>query len=455
MNRHPRRWLVLAILCLALCMVVIDNTILSIALPSISHELGASETGLQWISTSYGLVLSGLLLPLAVLGDRFGRKGLFLTGLAIFGVASAAAAFSATTTQLAVLRGVMGVGGACTMPATLAILGNVFDEDERAHAIGIWAGIAGLAAAAGPVIGGFLVERYWWGSVLLVNLPIAAVALVAGARYVPTSKDPNAPPMDGPGSLLWTAALASFLFAVIEGPVLGWLTVPVVAGFVLAAALVVAFVRRERVAPGPILAPATARHPAMRAGATTMTATFFAVFGGQFVLTQWLQGPRGMSALAAGACFAPQAVCGLIASLSAPRLAARIGQVATTRVALAALTVGFVVASAGVWVDSIPFALAGFAVAGFGLGGGAAAVELIMSSEPPERAGSAAGVNETIVEAAGAVGVAVLGSVLASGAGFAAPLPIGAGVALVASYVVSRVSRAPRPASQASMPVDA
>ena len=450
----PHRQLVLAVLSLALCMVVIDNTILSIALPSISSALHTDETGLQWISTSYALVLSGLLLPLAVLGDRFGRKGLLLIGLTVFGFASAAAAFASDATHLAVLRGAMGVGGACTMPATLAILGNVFPGEERARAIGIWAGTAGLAAAAGPVIGGFLVAHYWWGSVLLVNVPIVIVALVGVALLVPPSRDPAAPPVDAWGSLWWTGALAATLFVIIEAPVRGWVSLPVVVGAAVVASLATAFVKRERAAPSPMLAPSTARHPSMVSGAAAMTATFFAVFGGQFVLTQWLQGPRGLTALSAGLCFAPQALGGLVGSLTAPRIAARIGHPRMSTYGLLVLAGGLCATAAGVAADVVPLAAAGFGIAGLGLGSGAAsAVELIMSSVPTEQAGTAAGVNETIVEAAGALGVAVFGSMLSAGAAFAAPLPVGALVALGASYVVARVSTSS--ANHASMPANA
>jgi MFS family permease len=450
----PHRRLILAVLSLALCMVVIDNTILSIALPSISSALHTDETGLQWISTSYALVLSGLLLPLAVIGDRFGRKGLLLVGLSVFGVSSAAAAFASDAAHLAVLRGAMGVGGACTMPATLAILGNVFPGAERARAIGVWAGTAGLAAAAGPVIGGFLVARYWWGSVLLVNVPVVAVALVGAALFVPPSRDPSAPPVDGWGSLWWTGALAATLFVIIEGPVRGWVSVPVVAGAAVVAGLVTAFVKRERVAPSPMLAPSTARHPSMLSGATAMTATFFAVFGGQFVLTQWLQGPRGLSALSAGLCFAPQAFGGLVGSVTAPRVAMRIGHPRMATCGLLVLAGGLALTAVGVATDLVPVAVIGFGFAGLGLGSGAAsAVELIMSSVPTEQAGTAAGVNETIVEAAGALGVAVFGSMLSAGAAFAAPLPVGALGALGASYVVARVSASS--ASHASIPARA
>ena len=174
---YPRRWRALSVLCLALAVIVIDNTILAVAFPSIQHGLHTDETGLQWIGSAYGLVLAGLLLPLAVVGDRRGRKGLLMLGLVLFGTASVAAAFASSATGLAVARGAMGVGGACTMPSTLSVLGNIFPEHERGRAIAVWSGVAGIATAVGPVVGGLLLARFWWGSVFLVNVPVVLLAL--------------------------------------------------------------------------------------------------------------------------------------------------------------------------------------------------------------------------------------------------------------------------------------
>lgn len=446
---QPEHRLILAVLCVALGMVVIDNTIIAVAVPSIGEQLHADETALQWVTTSYSLVLSGLLLPLAVLGDRFGRKGLLLSGLLIFTVASAAAGFSTSASQLALLRGVMGVGGACAMPATLSILGNVFSEEERGHAIALWAGFAGLAAAAGPVAGGLLLGRFWWGSVLLVNVPVGLLAIAGTLALVPTSRDPSAAPIDGPGSLLWTAALTAILFGTIEGPVRGWTSTPVLGAFVATVVLLALFAARERAAPAPILAPATARHPAMRAGAIAVPATFFCVFGGQFVLTQWYQGPKGLSAVAAGLCFVPQATGALSGSLLASRLAQRFGHPRAAVVALAALVAGLVLTMLAVAASSALAVATAFAVVGLGAGGTSAAVELIMSSVPPERAGSAAGINETIVEGGGALGIAALGSVLALGYGPTAALPLAIGVATAALVAVARLGRLLEPSVDA------
>jgi MFS family permease len=442
---HPRRWLALAVLCLALAMIVIDNTILAVAIPSIARELHASESDLQWIGTSYGLVLAGLLLPVAVLGDRHGRKGLMLIGLAIFGAASGAASLSNTPAQLAVARGVMGVGGACTMPATLSVLGNVFSEQERPRAIAIWSGVAGLGSAVGPILGGLLLARFWWGSVFLVNVPLAAVAIVAAAVLVPTSRDPSRRPLDAQNALCWWGALTATLIAIIEGPVRGWLSPTVLIAVIAAVVLGFEFLRRERTSRGPLIPRDSARDPRLRWGAATMASLFFAAFGTQFILTQWLQGPKKLSALGAGIYFVPMAAAGFVASLRNPRLVARFAHGAVAATGLVSMAAGALSAAIAVGRDNFAGVVVGAVLVGWGIGQTAASgAEVIMSSAPPEQAGAAAGVNETIVEAGGALGIAVVGSVLAGTHSFGWPLVVCAGVALVAAIAVSRALRPAR-----------
>ncbi len=444
----PRRWWGLAVLCLALCAIVIDNTILNVALPTLRRELHASETDLQWVTTAYALTLSGLLLPLGVLGDRYGRRRLLLCGLVVFASASAAAAFTSSPLQLAVARGAMGVGGAATMPATLSILGNIFNQQERARAIAIWAGVAGVAAAVGPIAGGVLLSRFWWGSVFLVNVPVVAVTMVAVIVLLPHSRADVPRAVDGGGSVLWSCSLALLLFSVIEGPVRGWLSTSVVAAFVAFVTLIVLFARQEGRAPAPMLPPAAARHAGMQAGAITVIGMFFAMFGTQFTLTQWIQGPLGDSALVTGLCFAPMALTTVVLTTRNPALARRWGPVAVIAGGLVTMAVGLVLAA---WaVESARLVVVVLALVVVGAGEGAAipsGVELIMTSVPPAQAGTAAGVNETLVEAGGAVGIAVLGSTLAAGAGFAAPLLVAAAVTALTAAAVARPWARRSPAS--------
>lgn len=412
---HPDRWKILAVLCGALSIVVLDNSILSVAIPSLGEDLEASESALQWITAAYSMVLAALLLPLAGLGDRFGRKGLLLVGIAIFGASSGLAAFAASSGQLVLARGLMGIGGAATMPATLAVLGNVSPEGERARAIAIWSGAASIAGGAGPLVAGFLLAHFWWGSVFLVNVPFTACVFVLARWLVPTSKDPATPPIDMIGSLLWSGALGLVLFALIEGGDRGLGAVPVVA-ILVGASLLYGFGRWERRTPHPLLAPAAVADRRMQAGMVIVPVVFFSAFGIQFVLTQWLQGVQGLTPLAAGLCFLPNAVLILAASLLSSRV---VGQLGLGRAAAAGLIVlaGALVCGALFHASTAPVV---FAVALAGLGLGIAVppgVELIMGSVPPEHAGQAAGVNETIVEAGGAFGVAVMGSVLALAVG--------------------------------------
>jgi MFS family permease len=206
---HRRRWWTLAVLCMSLLVIGIDNTILNVALPTLVEDLGATASQQQWIVDTYVLVFASLLLTAGMLADRFGRRGVLQAGLVVFGLGSAAAAFAGSAGSLIAARAVMGIGGAAIMPATLSILTNVFaDAKERARAIGVWAGVAGLGIAIGPVTGGWLLEHFWWGSVFLVNLPIVVIALLAGRVLVPTSRDPSPRRLDPVGTVLSFVGLA-------------------------------------------------------------------------------------------------------------------------------------------------------------------------------------------------------------------------------------------------------
>lgn len=413
---HPHRWKILAVLCTALCIVVLDNTILTVALPSIKAELGAGESQLQWIVAAYGLIVAALLLPLAGVGDRFGRRKLLLTGTVLFAVTSAIAAFARTPGELIFARGLMGIGGAATMPATLAVLTNIFPAHERARAIGIWSAVAGIAAAAGPVSGGLLLSHFWWGSVFLVNVPVCAGVFLAAKRLVPESRDPATPPLDLVGSGLWSFALGLLLLAFILVGEHGWVDAAVIGPLLIGLTLLFAFAAWERHVPHPLLAPSAMRVPQMQAGIVVMPAIFFTVFGTQFVFTQWLQEVRLLGPLAAGAVFVPHSIAVLCASLLSRRISSRIGLGRTAATGMGIM--GIAVLLGLLMPMSIAVVVALVTLLGFGMGTAApTATELIMGSVPPEHAGQAAGINETIVEAGGALGVAVLGSVLAIAAG--------------------------------------
>ena len=248
---YRRRWMTLLVLCISLVVITVDNTILNVAIPTLARStseggLGASASELQWIVDAYTIVFAGLLLTAGSLGDRFGRYRALTFGLAVFGTGSLLSAFSGSATMLIATRALMGVGAAFIMPATLSILTNVFtDAGERAKAIGIWAGVAGIGIGAGPVVGGILLAHFWWGSVFLVNVPVVITALVFGYLLVPDSRDPSAPALDPLGSILSIVGLSAVLWAVIEGPSHGWRSTEVMAGFVIGA-VVLAWLKPSR-----------------------------------------------------------------------------------------------------------------------------------------------------------------------------------------------------------------
>jgi len=250
---EERRWLILGVLCFSLLVIVLDNSILNVALPAIVRQLDATNTQLQWMVDAYTLVFAGLLLTAGSLGDRFGRRPALQFGLVVFGLGSLASAMAGSAGALIASRGFMGVGGAFIMPATLSIITNVFPARERGKAIGVWAATAGVAVALGPLTGGFLLEHFYWGSVFLVNLPVVAIGLLAGVFLIPDSKDPSAPRLDPIGAVLSILGLTAVLFAIIEAPENGWTDPVTIAGFLIGAVLLGAFAWWELHTDHPML----------------------------------------------------------------------------------------------------------------------------------------------------------------------------------------------------------
>jgi EmrB/QacA subfamily drug resistance transporter len=248
-----RRWLILAVLCFSLLVIVLDNSILNVAIPTLIDQLHATNSQVQWMVDSYTLVFAGLLLSMGALGDKYGRRGALQIGFLIFGLGSLASALVTTADQLIATRAFMGIGGALIMPATLSIITNVFPANERGKAIGVWAGTAGLGVALGPLTGGFLLEHFYWGSIFLVNLPIVVIGLLAGFFLIPTSKDPSAPKLDFPGAVLSIAGLSALLYGIIEAPSNGWTDSTILAAFALGVVLIAAFVWWETRTDHPML----------------------------------------------------------------------------------------------------------------------------------------------------------------------------------------------------------
>jgi EmrB/QacA subfamily drug resistance transporter len=414
--RNPRRWRILAVLCVSLFVIVMDNTIVNVALPTLARELGAGTSSLQWIVDAYTLVFAGLLLAAGGIGDRFGRKGALLAGLAIFGAFSMAAAFASSTGQLIAARGFMGVGAAFIFPATLALIVNVFtDPRERAAAIGIWTAIAGVGVALGPISGGWLLEHFSWGSVFLVNVPVALAGIVGTLILVPRSRDPEAPRLDLPGLALSIAGVTLLVWSLIEAPGNGWTSTATIGGIAGAAAILALFVWRELRTPAPLLDVHLFRNMRFTAASLAITLGFFALFGFIFLVTQYLQLVKGYSALQAGVRTLPFAFAMVAASVTSPRVVRRIGTKLVVATGLVFMAGGFAVAATNDASTAYTVIATAMVLMGFGLGSAVApATESIMSSLPRAKAGVGSAVNDTTREVGGTLGVAVLGSIMAS-----------------------------------------
>jgi EmrB/QacA subfamily drug resistance transporter len=321
---HRRRWATLCVLSLSLIVIGLDNTILNVALPTLVRELGATQSQLQWMVDAYILVFAGLLLTMGALGDRYGRKLALTAGLVIFGLSSVAAAFADSANALIAARAVMGVGGALIMPSTLSIITNVFSGPERGRAIAAWAAVAGLGIILGPVLGGWLLENYWWGSVFLINVFVVAAAIVLGYFLIPESKDPAATPLDPVGAGLSIVGLVALVYAIIEAPAKGWTDPIVLAAFGAAAVLIVVFLWWESRVEHPMLQLGFFENPRFSAASVAITLVFFAMFGTVFLNTQYLQFVLGYSPLEAGFRVMPVATMIVAAPLSA-RFAERFG----------------------------------------------------------------------------------------------------------------------------------
>lgn len=409
---HERRWYTLAVLCMSLVVITIDNSILNVALPTIVRDLGASGSQLQWILDAYLIVFASLLLIAGALGDKFGRKGALTVGLVLFGTFSGLASFATSPEMLIVARGLMGVGAAFIFPTTLSILTNTFTGRERARAIGIWAGVSGIGVALGPLFGGFLVEHFDWGAVFFVNVPVCAAALVLGVFLVPTSRDPDNRPLDPIGALLSILTLVALLYAVIEAPNAGWLATNVVVSFGIGLVLLGAFAWWETHTAEPMIDLRVFRNARFSAASAVLTLTTFALYGSLYLLTQYFQFVLGYSPLEAGLLALPLAIGMMVTSPNAPKLVFRWG---TKRVVMA----GSLVLAASMLLyasNTIMSSFAGGCVVRllFGIGLGltsAPATESIMGSLPRSRAGVGSAINDTTRQTGGAAGVAVIGSV--------------------------------------------
>jgi EmrB/QacA subfamily drug resistance transporter len=410
---YRRRWWTLAILSLSLLIIGLDNTVLNVAIPTLQEHFSASASELQWMVDSYIVVYAGLLLTLGAAGDRFGRARALQLGLLVFGLSSFWAAYAGSANQLIAARAVMGIGGALIMPSTLSVLTNVFPREERGKAIAIWSAVAGAGIGLGPLVGGVLLDSFWWGSVFLINVPIVVAALVFGWWLVPESRDEHAPSLDIIGSVLSISAISMLVYAIIEAPNHGWTDSRTSLAFALAVFLGGAFFWRETTTEQPMLDLAFFRNPRFSLGAAAIGLTFFGLFGAIFAMTQYLQFVQGYTALEAGLRLVPMAAGVMVGAGSSNKLVDRLG---TTKIVTGGmLIVTGVLTSIVFWRVDTPYWVVGGAIFLLAAGMGnvmAPSTDAVMGAVPEAKAGVGSAMNDVVRQVGGAFGVAVIGSIL-------------------------------------------
>ncbi|MDG9693674.1 MFS transporter [Streptomyces sp. DH17] len=411
--KRPGRWLALSVLVLAVLLVAVDATVLGLATPYISEDLAPSGTQLLWIGDVYSFVIAGLLVSMGSLGDRVGRKRILLIGATAFGAISVLNAYAHTPELMIVARALLGVAGATLMPATLALIRNLFhDPRERSLAVGIWGAAASAGAAVGPVVGGFLLEHFWWGSVFLINLPVMAVLVVVGVKLLPESRNPNPGPWDLLSVVLSLVGMVGVVYAVKEAAAHGFAWATLAAGLLGAAALH-GFVRRQLTMPTPLLDMRLFRSRGFSGAVLADLLTILGLSGLVFFLSQYLQLVQGRRPFEAGLAELPAAIGAVVAGLIAGRAARRYSVRAVVSGGLAA--VGLALAALTVIGQHTGYPLLGAALLVVGVGAGLSftvTADVILSSVPKEQAGAASAVSETAYELGAALGIAVLGSIV-------------------------------------------
>ncbi len=412
----PRKPLILASLLLAAFVINLDTTIVNVALPTLVRELHASTTQLEWIVDAYNLMFAALVLAAGNLGDRVGRKGVLLSGLGVFGVATVLGGLGNSPGELIAARAVMGLGAALIFPATLSLLTNVFtDRRERARAIGLWGATTGVGIALGPIVGGWLLERDGWQSVFFALAPIAALGLVLVSVYVPSSRDPQAPPADRPGLVLSTAAMAVLIYTIIAAPNEGWAAARSVAGFALAASLLLAFIAWERRAAAPMLDVGLFRNLRFSAASGAVTITFFSLMGFIFLVTLYFQFLKDYGPFSTGVRLLPVATLTGITSVLGTGLAVRSGTKLVVAAGLLSLAAGLAWTSTASASTSYLTIAGQMVLIGSGIGlTSAPATESIMGAVPRAKAGVGSAINDATRILGGTLGVAVIGSIYAS-----------------------------------------
>ncbi|MFE6908768.1 MFS transporter [Streptomyces erythrochromogenes] len=409
------RWVVLAVLCVSLVLVALDATILHVAVPSVTEDLRPGPMELLWVVDAYPLVCASLLILFGTLGDRVGRRRILLLGYGLFGVASAIAAFADNAQVLIAARALLGIGGAMIMPATLSILRQVFpDRRERALAIGIWTAVAAIGAASGPVLGGFLIEHFWWGSVFLINIPLMALILPLGRWLLPESRGSADGPWDVLGALMAAAGVLGSVLGIKRiGAERHLLDAEALVPLLLGATLLVLFVRRQKRREHPLIDMRMFSRPAFSTSVACIVLAMLALVGLELIAVQYLQLVLHLSPLETGLRLLPLTFAAMAAGATGSYTLARIGP--RTMVSL-----GFVLTAFAVLLltlmgqqDRPVLLTVGFILLGFGLQTTLfAAYESMLSEAPAETAGGAASIGETSYQLGAGIGIALLGSVM-------------------------------------------
>ncbi len=409
------RWWALAVLCLSLLIVFVGNSSLNVAIPTLSRDLHATESQLQWVVAIYSLVFAGLLFSTGALGDRFGRKGTLQIGLVLFLVGATLASASTAMWQLIACRGVMGAAGALIMPSTLSIIINIFPPHERPKAIAIWASVTGAAGALGPVASGYLLGHFWFGSVFLVNVPIILVALVAGRFLVPKSRDPEEARFDPIGSLLSIVGIVALVYGLIEAPAKGWSSTATLGSFLVAIVVLALFVAWELHTDEPMLDMHYFRSPGFSTGTGGMILVFVAMFGVMFLISQYFQLVLGYSALSAALRLMPIAIIMVIVAPFTPRLSARFGAHRTVAFGMLCIALGLALFTGLTPHTSYAYVILCVIPLTTGIALSMSPMTAsIMMAVPARRAGAGSAMNDATRELGAALGIAILGSVAAS-----------------------------------------
>jgi EmrB/QacA subfamily drug resistance transporter len=409
-----QRWWAVAALTLAVLTIGFDITIMNVALPTMATALSAGTDGLQWIVNSYILLFAGMMLPVGAIADKFGRRRLLLTGLGIFAAASLAAAWAGDTGAVIAARAVLGIGAAIIMPSTLAIIAVLFGPAERGKALSVVVMGMGAGIPLGPIIGGYLLDHFWWGSIFLINVPVVVAAMLAIAVLLPESRDPAPPRADLLGGLLSTAGLLSFVYGLIQAPDSGWGDTLVLAALAGGVALLGAFVRWELRVPQPMIDLRLFRSRQFTWGNVNATVASFALFGLLFVVPLYLQFVLGNDAFGTGIRLLPL-IGGFVAGVGiGTRVAGRVGHRFPVATGLLLTGAGLAIGAFTGPEDGFGYAATWYVITGFGIGSALTpSMDAVLAVLPPERSGSGTAITMTLRQAGGALGVALLGSVLA------------------------------------------